>query len=685
MIGSLAPAGAPTSITDASGTVWTVTGGAVNRDAAAAGFTSNVVLLVDVSGVFWQENDKCLWWRWSGSSWGGKSSTTGPSGVTLPTCVPATPPPPLPSVTAPAGGGVAQAFSFPDGFANAVASRAVHLAGQAVQAGSAINLAYTRTGHAAGALWYSRRISIANGFQTTFNFQIKPITGSVTDPSITAFAFVIQNSRASQYPNNGITSWGGAMYGVDAVTDANMAGFGDYNLPGQQVLHSSVAIKFDADPANGKWSTQAFPTKATAIGATGLYLNGGPAGALMPGLDMTTAGINLYSGDLFAATVTYDTRILTLVLQDTVSGAQYRTSWPVNIPAVVGGTDAWLGFTAGIGPNVTSQQLISTWSVQLGSAPQLVAPTLTPSAGAYATPQTITIGCPTGAVCYYTTNGNAPTSSATRYTGPFQIGANTVVQSVAIASGHTDSAVAAAYYRIQAEDLPIINLPDGFAGARGLIVRNGSAILSGAGLKLTDDQQINEAGSGWFPLRLGVSTFHTSFTLRFTWTGGRLANGVAFCLQNIPTRTPTGDHQWISGGPNVVANGGEGIGFNGLTNGTGGQLSGLQNSACIKFDTFTAGGNVTGLYLDLTDPRPSGVRITDVDLMKGHPVRVSLAYDGTTLGLKLVDTQNGSSFSHSWPVNIPAAVGGNTAYAGFTGSTGNDTSIQSVESWTYGP
>jgi hypothetical protein len=686
MIGSLAPAGAPTAITDASGNTWRVTAGIVTENAMPVGVTSGVVLLVDAGGVFWQQNRECRWWPWRGTRWEGPGAASGPAGVAVPACTPAPVATILQApVTAPADGGSAQVFNYPDGFAAAVSSGAIHLTRGAVQSGAAINPAFAPGGHAAGAFWYASQISIAHGFQTSFKFRISPITGSVTDPSITAFAFVIQNSRASQYPNNGIASWGGAIFGVDAASDANMAGFGDYDLPGQTPIYSSVAIKFDADPANGKWVTQAFPAKATAIGATGLYLNGGPRGALMPGLDMTAAGINLYSGDVFAATVTYDTRSLTLVLRDSLTGAQYRTSWPVDIPAVIGGTNAWLGFSGGIGPNVSSEQLITAWTVAIGSPPPLATPTLAPAAGSYPAPQTVFIGCPAAATCYYTINGTAPGSASRRYAGPFQVAANTVVQAIAIASQHADSAVAVTHYEIQGEQLPTINLPDGFADAQGLIVRNGSAVLSGTTLQLTDDAQLNEAGSAWFPVPLGIATFHTSFTLRFRWTGGRLAYGAAFCLQNLPTTTPTGDHQWLSGGPNVVANAAGGLGFSGPTNAVGGQLSGLQRSACIKFDTFTYGGNVTGLYLGYTDPRPTGVRIRGVDLLKGHPVRASLTYDGQLLVLTLLDTKTRGVFTHSWPVNLPAAVGGTTAYVGFTASTGQFTSVQTVESWTFGP
>jgi hypothetical protein len=74
----------------------------------------------------------------------------------------------------------------------------------------------------------------------------------------------------------------------------------------------------------------------------------------------------------------------------------------------------------------------------------------------------------------------------------------------------------------------------------------------------------------------------------------------------------------------------------------------------------------------------SGVNLSSGDLMSAH-----LTYDGTTLTLTLTDTVTGASFTTSAALNIPGAVGGNTAYVGFTGSTGGLTSIQKVLTWTY--
>ena len=74
----------------------------------------------------------------------------------------------------------------------------------------------------------------------------------------------------------------------------------------------------------------------------------------------------------------------------------------------------------------------------------------------------------------------------------------------------------------------------------------------------------------------------------------------------------------------------------------------------------------------------SGVNLHSGDLLHAH-----ITYDGTTLTLTLTDTITGASFTASQAINIPATVGGNTAYVGFTAGTGHLTSVQEITNWTY--
>jgi hypothetical protein len=74
----------------------------------------------------------------------------------------------------------------------------------------------------------------------------------------------------------------------------------------------------------------------------------------------------------------------------------------------------------------------------------------------------------------------------------------------------------------------------------------------------------------------------------------------------------------------------------------------------------------------------SGVLLKSGDAMLAH-----VTYDGTTLSMTLTDQVTNKTFSLSKAINIPQVVGANTAFVGFTGSTGGLSAIQKILSWTY--
>ena len=53
--------------------------------------------------------------------------------------------------------------------------------------------------------------------------------------------------------------------------------------------------------------------------------------------------------------------------------------------------------------------------------------------------------------------------------------------------------------------------------------------------------------------------------------------------------------------------------------------------------------------------------------------------------MTITDTVTQATYSTSWAIDIPATVGGDTAYVGFTAGTGGLTSTQNVLTWTYAP
>jgi hypothetical protein len=111
---------------------------------------------------------------------------------------------------------------------------------------------------------------------------------------------------------------------------------------------NNMAIKFDV---------------ATPVGAgqnsTGLFTNG--AMPTTPAIDLTGTGINLRSGDQFDCHLTYDGTDLNMTLTDVVTLATWSHSWAINIPAVINGPHAWVGFTGSTSTGSSSQK-VTAWS-----------------------------------------------------------------------------------------------------------------------------------------------------------------------------------------------------------------------------------------------------------------------------------------------------------------------------------
>jgi hypothetical protein len=115
---------------------------------------------------------------------------------------------------------------------------------------------------------------------------------------------------------------------------------------GYQGITNSVAVKFDLYNNAGEGND-----------STGFYVDG--ATPTVPSTDMSASGVNLHSGDLMHAHINYDTKTLTLVLTDTATGASFTTAKAINIPATLGATTAYAGFTAGTGTASAVQRIIN--------------------------------------------------------------------------------------------------------------------------------------------------------------------------------------------------------------------------------------------------------------------------------------------------------------------------------------
>lgn len=202
----------------------------------------------------------------------------------------------------------------------------------------------------AGSAFWGLPIDI-RAFTTTFEFQLSSAQAN-------GFTFTIQNM--------GPRSLGG-----------NSAGLG------YQGIQQSVAVKFNFYNYENEGSD-----------STGVYTNGEPP--VLPTIDISPSGIQLASGDSIQAQITYDGTTLTLKLLDLVTNKTFTTSQAINIPQVVGGNTAYVGFTGGSGGLSASQKILSwIYNVQSPSNPQAGLPfTLSASkvaAISAGTPQTSTI------------------------------------------------------------------------------------------------------------------------------------------------------------------------------------------------------------------------------------------------------------------------------------------------------
>lgn len=442
----------------------------------------------------------------------------------------------------------------------------------------------------------------------------------ITNPNADGFTFTLQNAGV------GVVGEGGGSLGYQGIP-------------------KSVAVKFDLYNNAGEGSD-----------STGVYTGG--ATPYVPATDLSSTAINLHSGHPFHAHIVYNGTTLALTITDTTTGAAVTENYTVNIPSAVGGNTAYAGFTAGTGGEASTQQILN-WTYGTSAVLTAATPTFLPAAGSYSSAQSIAITDTTsGATIYYTTNGSTPSTSSTKYTKPFTVSSTQTVKAIAIASGYSNSAVASATYTISAAaNTEYVNYGSSFSNTNLNLV-NGSILNAGA-LQLTDGG-LNEARTAWFESPVPVQNFTTDFNFQLT---NAAADGFTFTLQNM--------------GVGALGGQGDSLGYQWIT-----------NSVAVKFDLYNnsgEGADSTGVYtggaiptLPATDLSSTGINLHSGDLFHAH-----ITYNGTTLTLTITDTKTGAAVTENYTVNIPSAVGGNTAYAGFTAGTGGSSSTQKILNWTY--
>jgi hypothetical protein len=193
-------------------------------------------------------------------------------------------------------------------------------------------------------------------------------------------------------------------------------------------------------------------------------------------------------------------------------------------------------------------------------------------------------------------------------------------------------------------------------------VLNGGTVLNGSQLTLTDGQ-MSEARSAFLSVMQNITQFSASFVYKDV--GGGVADGTTFVLQNSPT------------GAYALGGGGGYLGYFGIT-----------NSFALELNLYNGGPGGTGFAWGTngftgTSGGAPYASTSPVNLASGDPIQVNLVYTNGSLVLSMTDLVTSANFTTTNAVNLPAILGGNTAYFGFTAGTGSLVSRQTIDNFVF--
>ena len=216
-------------------------------------------------------------------------------------------------------------INFANGFADAPTT--IEAIGGAHYSGSTLQLTSLMEGSASNA-YFTAPVNV-QAFNTTFSW-------TATCPSVSShigcgdgMGFTIVSTTNPNSPD----FWSGDSGG-------DLAWASECTVTGTCEPLKSVLVKFDL------YNNQ---TGSPGANLTGYYTGGEYPQAPHPQYDMAPAGINIQSGHLMRATLLYDGATLYETVTDTVNNATYTNRYTTNIPALVGGNSAIVGFTGGMG------------------------------------------------------------------------------------------------------------------------------------------------------------------------------------------------------------------------------------------------------------------------------------------------------------------------------------------------
>ena len=191
-------------------------------------------------------------------------------------------------------------------------------------------------------------------------------------------------------------------------------------------------------------------------------------------------------------------------------------------------------------------------------------------------------------------------------------------------------------------------------------------VISGGELTLTFDGTGGDANSAFFSTKQDIRRFAAEFDYQLQFSDGPFnpADGFSLVIQNdaLDAVGGTGGDLGVYGNPSTQ----------------------ILNSAALSLSLFLPDGVAAGTG----DAKPTifdfeGTAPVDVELQ--NTVHFSIVYDGAALAVTMEDLTTGDVFSTSFDIHVPTAVGGGTAWVGFTGSTGGGSSTQTISNFLFIP
>jgi O-glycosyl hydrolase len=273
--------------------------------------------------------------------------------------------------------------------------------------------------------------------------------------------------------------------------------------------------------------------------------------AVAPSYNNSTSASATYS--ILAATPTFTpaagtyTSAQAIGIADTTTGATiYYTldgstptasSMKYTAPFVVSATTTVNAVAIASGLS-TSAVASALYTINL---PPAATPVYSPAAGTYTSAQTVSITDATaGATIYYTLDGSTPTANSARYAAPISVSTTTTINSIALASSYTASAVASGTFTI---NLPAAATP-AFSPVAGTYTSAQTVSIvdatTGAAIYYTLDGSTPTTASARYAAPLTVSTTTTIKAIATATNYTTSAVGTGTFTINLPAAaTPT--------------------------------------------------------------------------------------------------------------------------------------------------